>query len=451
MQKASSKATEETKRKPYVGFFDLAVLDVLANARQIRLALALRSYPSSRSNEVYASWESLGRRSRLISPSGDVRNVRLIAGQLRDLGLLSWERRPWKPNSFTLMGALAEGMGHGDADTEQAQVDQNDADMSRQTDAVTPAWVSRTKSPTTPPTRSDEDEAVLVGAMDGEGIRPLRGDAVEAALEDVFRWAVAETENEPEPTDGETESSSELETDPEADAAKRPTPRDETISADLRARKFTYLIEAKPTKGGDNFRAWLGTGRILFVDHPGVADDLREHVGTIIKPDIRPGVGRDVWVLQGFIPAPTVEERKGQLFEILRDVVQGRKEVSALDDVAFDDIVVPGFASMVGPGNLIDWARKNKCSDDRLREVLDRLGMHEVVIPAPVPEPSPVVPLDASPERRATLDDIRASLGLAPAREDSPGMKQEPTAGEIEQWEREHREASAASAMRLQI
>jgi hypothetical protein len=69
--------------------------------RQLRLAIAFRGFPSSKEGTVWASWATLASRSRM-----DVRKVRAIAGDLRDMGWLEWDVRPGKSNLFRLLAPL---------------------------------------------------------------------------------------------------------------------------------------------------------------------------------------------------------------------------------------------------------------------------------------------------------------------------------------------------------
>lgn len=69
--------------------------------RQLRLAITLRGFPSSKEGTAWASWATLAGRSRM-----DVRKVRAIAGQLRDMGWLEWDERPGTTNLYRLLAPL---------------------------------------------------------------------------------------------------------------------------------------------------------------------------------------------------------------------------------------------------------------------------------------------------------------------------------------------------------
>lgn len=350
---------------PYVGFLDLRALDVLTTSRQLRLAIALRSYPSSRGDEVFASWEGLGRRSRLITPSGHVRNVRLVAAQLRDLGLLTWERRPWETNKFTLLGVLAErpvqsdadAGDQSDADRQGAGSDQSDADTSRQTDADISASDRRTKSPTSPPTDTDDDVGRVDVTNNSPSVSPpLRGEpegfsdeAVELAFEEALVGAAL-----PEPVS-------------EAEAAERPVPDDETVPEDLRRRKFTYVASVTPTKSKDNqyHKIAVGSGKMMLIENPVIAKRLKAREGKLVYPFTRLGDRKDMLIVTDFRDAPTPEERRGELWKILVAALQGREDASSLDDLAFDDPIFPGFADKLNPGKIIAWVRGQALPESR--------------------------------------------------------------------------------------
>ena len=99
-------------------------------------------------------------------------------------------------------------------------------------------------------------------------------------------------------------------------------------------------------------------------------------------------------IVTGFEDAPNPEERRRELFQIFVDALMGREDAaSLLDDVAFADPIFPDFAGTLPPEGIIRFARKQEwpCPDDRLRDVLDRLGYSNVEIPEAVPEPVPPV------------------------------------------------------------
>ena len=399
----------ENSGTPFAIIPDLRVLDIVTNARQLRLVIALRSYPSSRRNEVWASWEDLGDRARLIPPNGSTRHVRLIADELRDLGLLRWENRGGrKTNLYTLLGALAGGptLHQSGAPTDDLSLHQSGAPTLHQSGA--PSHLLRQR---------DETTTTVVGvvASIGQGTPTQGGTEAEAG---------AGTEREPgagagteqvtgagagQPDRPEAASGQQAEADPDL-------LDDATLDPDLCEDEFTYVLDIQPNKGkGD--RALLGDGREVMIFNPARARALRHHIGEPVR--VRTSKSGRFDVLESFEkPDPPDRRRSSRLSKLEQRVdefaggFEVREHFEALLLAAEqDDPLVSDLRDRI-----VGWAQ-TQAEDRRYRrksfghvvELLRRLGVPEDDIPTELPvEPVEPVKVEGAIFHTATGDPVTA-------------------------------------------
>jgi hypothetical protein len=362
--------------EPFAVLPHLGLLNIVKGPR-LQLAIALRSYPSARRNDVYASWADLGERARLISPGGNLRHVREAADRLRDLGLLEWEERPGTTNLYTLLGLLAEGS------TLHASGAPSEDSTLHRIGAPHPAPERRTplhlrgapRQRLRPRTEDDEDRSSASSP-------PLRG----------------ETQN---PTRGGAAPGAPQKTNTTA-AAGSPPPDDE-IDPDLRGLwGVTYLRRLKEKQTGERLAlAYCGNQRKPYgVFEPEVVEELRPLLGEQIRPDIDKGTKID-----GLLPWPTVEERmsaclmaiKPTLIELIERTGDPHAHVQTIvAAVEQDEEALPSMRPRLAGwvhDRLADGENPLGPVHDAFTVLLRQLDPLREVPPSPPPEP-PVEPVE---------------------------------------------------------